>query len=79
MASKVSKEGLGLACSEDTIANSSDFNFVALQHMQTPTHPDTCIPLATDSEPLNILISEDDVACAVLSFSFVSVVGPDCL
>ena len=41
------KGGLGLACSGDTIANSSSFIFVDLQYKQPPPHPDTNILPAT--------------------------------
>ena len=67
-----------LACSEDSIAASSDATFAALQFKHPPPHPDSFIPpLPQDPVAPTLSVSIDEVAKAIRSLPNGSAGGPD--
>ena len=67
-----------LACSEDSIAASSDATFAALQLKHPPPHPDSSIPpLPQDPVAPTLSVSVDEVTKAIRSFPNGSAGGPD--
>ena len=67
-----------LACSEDSIAASSETTFAALLLKHPPPHPDSSIPpLPQDPVAPTLSVSVDEVAKAIRSFPNGSAGGPD--
>ena len=74
------KGAVRLACSEDSFAENTSSTIKALQSKHPPPHPDTAFPpeISTDANP-PLIICQQDVTKALLSFLRGSASGPDCL
>ena len=73
------KEAIRLACSQETIPDTSDKTLVALHQKFPSPHPDTCLPPPPpppEDSSLIPLIMEEAVATAIRSFPNGSAGGP---
>ena len=71
------KGAVRLACSQETIADTSDKTLAALHQKHPPPHPDSCLPPPPEDCSLTPLILEEAVATAIRSFPNGSAGGPD--
>ena len=70
------KEATRLACSQETIPDTSDKTLAALHQKHPPPHPDTRLPPPPEDSSLIPLIMEEAVATAIWSFPNGSAGGP---